>query len=116
MEERSSRLGIKFGINQSIKLSVLGTSKYKIWFGKYLNSNNVEYPNYTSFRGTDPYLFSNPLYTFQLLGETHNSLESYITFNYIHHYHGALTKKLPVIKKTKLGKYAMIALLLKCAS
>ena len=93
---------IKFGINQSIKLHVLGTSKYKIWFGKYLNSNNVEYPNYTFFRGTDPYLFSNPLYTFQLLGETHNSLESYITFNYIHHYHGALTKKLPVIKKTKL--------------
>lgn len=93
---------IKFGIEQSIKLSVLGTSKYNSWYGRYLHSNSVEYPNYTFFRGTDPYLFSHPLYTFQLLGKTHNSLESYIRFNIIHHYHGALSKKIPIINRTKL--------------
>lgn len=93
---------LSLGAEQTIKLSVLGTSKYVIWYGNYLNTNNIETPNYTFFRGTDPYLFTHPLYSFQLLGKTHRVTNSYLTANYIHHFHGALVRKIPLIKKTKL--------------
>ncbi len=97
---------IKLGIDHSFKIGLIGTSKIMSWYGKYLNTRNVEYPNYTFFRGTDNYFFSHPLYTFQLLGKTFNSLESYYTLNYIHHFHGAIVKKIPYIKKTKLETVA----------
>jgi len=81
---------------------LLGTSKAKSWYGQYLSTNHVEIPNYSFFRGTDNYFFSHPLYTFQLLGETYSSLRNYISFNYIHHFHGAICKKIPYLKKTKI--------------
>ena len=93
---------LDLGTEQTIKLSVLGTSKYMLWYGNYLNTNSIEEPNNTFFRGTDPYLFTHPLYSFQLLGETYRVNKSYITANYIHHFHGALVRKIPVIKRTKL--------------
>lgn len=93
---------LDLGLDQSIKLSVLGTSKYAVWLGNYLNTNSIEDPNNTFFRGTDPYLFTHPLYSFQLLGETHRATNSYLTANYIHHFHGALVRKIPFIKRSKL--------------
>lgn len=93
---------LNLGLDQSIKLSVLGTSKYAVWLGNYLNTNSIEDPNNTFFRGTDPYLFTHPLYSFQLLGETHRATNSYLTANYIHHFHGALVRKIPIIKRSKL--------------
>jgi len=93
---------VKLGSDYSFKLGLLGTSKVKTWFGQYLKTANVEVPNFTFFRGTDNYFFSHPLYTFQLLGETHTTLENYLTVNYIHHFHGAIIKKIPYLKKSKL--------------
>lgn len=93
---------IAISSNQSIKMGIFGVSKYLVNVGKYIHTQGVELPNYTFFRGTDPYFFSHPLYTFQLLGDTHFSLNSYLTVNYIHHFHGSLIKKLPVLKKSKL--------------
>lgn len=90
------------GVDYDFKLALIGTSKFNLWHGKYINANNVGYPNFTFFRGTDNYFFSHPLYSFQLLGKTHTSLQSYLSFNYVHHFHGAIIKKLPVIKRTKL--------------
>lgn len=90
------------GGDYSFKIGLLGTTKTKVWYGQYLTSKNVELPNYTFFRGTDNYFFSHPLYTFQLLGETQNSLSNYVSTNFIHHFHGAIIKKIPLIKKSKL--------------
>ena len=90
------------GSNHSFKIGLAGTTKLKAWIGQYLTTKNVELPNYTFFRGTDNYFFSHPLYTFQLLGETHNSLKNYLSIHFIHHFHGALIKKIPLVKKSKL--------------
>ena len=90
------------GVDNSFKTGLIGTTKIKMWFGKYLTSHNIELPNYTFFRGTDNYFFSHPLYTFQLLGETHSSLNNYLSINFIHHFHGAIIKKIPFLKKSKL--------------
>lgn len=93
---------ITIGFDHSFKMGLLGTSKAKGLYGEYLSTNRVELPNYSFFRGTDNYFFSHPLYTFQLLGETYSSLKNYISFNYIHHFHGAICKKIPYLKKTKI--------------
>ncbi len=93
---------ITIGFEHSFKIGLLGTSKAKGLYGEYLSTNLTELPNYTFFRGTDNYFFSHPLYTFQLLGETYSSLENYISFNYIHHFHGVICKKIPYLKKTKI--------------
>lgn len=93
---------LTFGINQSIRFGLLGTTKYSIWYGDYLHTSSVKEPNNTFFRGTDPYLFTHPLVSFQLLGKTHQATNSYFTLNFIHHFHGALLKKIPLIKRTKL--------------
>tara|TARA_B100001173_G_scaffold311918_1_gene330846 strand:+ start:52 stop:2505 length:2454 start_codon:yes stop_codon:yes gene_type:complete len=90
------------GGEYSFKIGLLGTTKTKFWYGQYLTAKNVELPNYTFFRGTDNYFFSHPLYTFQLLGETQNSLSNYLSVNFIHHFHGAVIKKIPLLKKSKL--------------
>lgn len=97
---------LKLGANQSFKVGVLGTSKYLFWAGKFLHTNSVELPNFMFFRGTDPYFFSHPLFTFQLLGDTYSSLSEYASLNYIHHFHGALIKKVPYLRKTKLEAVA----------
>ena len=90
------------GIDHNFKLGLLGNSKLNTWYGRYINANSVEYPNFTFFRGTDKYFFSHPLYSFQLLGKTYTSLKSYLSINYVHHFHGVIMKKLPIFKKTKL--------------
>ena len=93
---------LKLGLYQSFNIGTVGTSKYNAWFGKYLDASELEIPNFTFFRGTDNYLFSHPLYTFQLLGETHKSIGEFIQLNFIHHFHGALVKKIPFLKKRKI--------------
>lgn len=90
------------GCDHSFKFGLIGTTKANVWFGQYLTAKNIELPNYTFFRGTDNYFFSHPLYTFQLLGKTHNSLNKYVSLNFIHHFHGAIIKKIPFVKRTKL--------------
>lgn len=93
---------LKLGVTQTIKWNVFGTGKLAAWGGHYLHTTTVEYPNMTFFRGTDNYFFSHPIYTFQLLGQTHTALESFGEFHYIHHFNGMFIKKVPYLNRTKL--------------
>lgn len=97
---------VRLRIDQTFKLSVFGTGKYSIMAGKFLSAKEVEYPNLTFFRGTDNYFFSHPIYTFQLLGETHSSLNEYVEGHYIHHFNGMFIKKVPYLNRTKLESVA----------
>lgn len=97
---------LEFGLNQSIKMGVFGVSKYLIYSGQYLHTQHVELPNYMFFRGTDEYFFSHPLYTLQLLSDTYSTLSQYTSVNYIHHFHGSVIKKLPLLKRTKIETVA----------
>lgn len=97
---------LKLGVTKTLKWNVFGTGKLAIWSGHYLHTENVEYPNMTFFRGTDNYFFSHPIYTFQLLGETHTALNSFAEFHYIHHFNGMFIKKVPYLNRTKLETVA----------
>tara|TARA_B110000211_G_C14079015_1_gene553573 strand:+ start:535 stop:2994 length:2460 start_codon:yes stop_codon:yes gene_type:complete len=93
---------LKFGVTQNIKWNVFGTANYALWAGKFMHTKNIEYPNMTFFRGTDRYLFSHPIRTFQLLGNTLPALDEYVEFHYIHHFNGMLIKKIPFLRKSRL--------------
>ena len=102
---------LEFGINQTIKFKSLGTGKFAVKTGKFLFINNAYYPNFQFFRGTDNYLFSNPLTSFQLLGPTLSTFDQYLDVHYVHHFQELLTKKIPFVNKSKLETVAGISAL-----
>ena len=97
---------LRIGATQNIKWNVFGTGNYALWAGKYLQTETIEYPNMTFFRGTDNYFFSHPIRTFQLLGNTLTALEEFVEFHYIHHFNGMLIKKIPLLRKSRLETVA----------
>lgn len=84
---------------------VLGTFGKSIWemqAGQYLSSKMVRFADYKFFRGSDPWLFSSPIQSFQLLGPNLSTTNKYFQVNYAHNFNGTLLNKVPLLKKLKL--------------
>lgn len=90
---------IDFSINQSFKIGVFGTSKYVLKSGRFLNTKKLEYIDYKFHQGADPYLFTNPMYTFQTLRETYTSTNWFFEAHYLHHFNGVFMNKFPLLRK-----------------
>jgi hypothetical protein len=97
---------IELGIEQQFKLGTLGTSNYRIASGTFINTNDLRFIDYKYQRRGDPFLYSNPLYSYQLIPETFPTLGWYIESHYLHHFNGAIINNLPVIKKLKIFSVA----------
>ncbi len=93
---------LEFYMRQKIKLGLGGTSEFKIKSGKFLNQDSVPIIDYKFQRMGDPYIYTDPLTTFQMLGSTFPTFDWYLEGHYIHHFNGALVNKFPIIKKTRL--------------
>lgn len=77
-----------------------GISRWSFRTGRFLQADNLRFTDYTFFRGSDPYLFANPLRAFQLLGPTISTPNGYFQANYLHDFGGALLDKVPLINRT----------------
>lgn len=97
---------IQFGVSQTFNIGTLGSSKYHITTGKFLNSKILRPEDYQYHRRGDPILFSNPLYSYQDLDSTLPTLNWYFESHYIHHFNGALINKIPYMKKTRITSVA----------
>lgn len=90
-------------IGQTFKLATLGTSKYFIKSGKFLNTKALFDADEKFQRRSEPIWFSNPLYTFQGLDSTLPTRRIYYEAHFVHHDNSAIINKIPFMKKTRIG-------------
>lgn len=93
---------IEFSSIDEIKIGRFGTSSWNLVTGAFVNKHNLRVLEYKYFRGSDSFLFSDPLRSFQLLGPTLNTPDAYFRLNYIHHLEGAFGSKIPFFNRLKI--------------
>lgn len=93
---------IEIGGKQYIQLARWGTLRWETASGTFYNKKNLRLIEYKYFRGSDAGFFSDPLNSFQLLGPTLNTANTYFRAAFIHHFEGALTNKIPLINLMKI--------------
>ena len=104
---------VEIKAKDDIQLGTMGMSKWTMTAGRYLRGNNIQPTHYRYFRGSDLYFLSDPLQSFQLLGEQSlTTIKGYVQANYIHHFNGAIMNKIPLINKLGLLSVAGAAGLL----
>ncbi len=89
-------------VDHEFRPGSFGISRWRLHTGTFPVEGNLRFTDYTFFRGSDPFLFANPLRAFQLLGPTISTPNEYLEFHYLHDFGGALVKKIPLLKKTPL--------------
>ena len=87
---------------QEVVLGTLGRSRWNAAAGTFLQADNLRFTDFTFFRGSDPYLFANPLQAFQLLGTTFSTRNEYAYGHYLHDFGGSLIDRIPLLRRTPL--------------
>jgi len=97
---------LEFGIKQSVKVGLLGTSSYTIKTGSFFNTKDLELVDYKRERRGDPVFFSNPNEAFQSLDSSFPVFHRFYEIHYVHEFNGALLNKVPLFKKLGLREIA----------
>lgn len=92
----------EIGSLDEMKLGRFGTSMWNVMFGAFINKKDLRLLEYKYFRGSDTWVFSDPTRSFQLVGMTFNTANTYFRANYIHHFEGAFGSKIPLVNKLKI--------------
>jgi len=93
-------------IKQKMILGFLGNMNYTITAGQFVNTKDLRFVDLKRFRQSDPYLFSNPLKSFQLLDTALVARDPFVEAHVIHHFNGALMNNVPLIKKLRIRTVA----------
>jgi hypothetical protein len=94
---------LRIGMMQTFKLGTLGTSSYHLTGSKFLSAKNLQLADFKFQRRSDPFWFSNPLYSFQGQDSSLPSKDIALEFHFVHHDNGAIINKIPFMKKTGIG-------------
>jgi hypothetical protein len=94
---------LNLSINQTLKISTLGTTSYRVAGGQFLSARSLKDVDYKFQRRSDPIWFSNPMYSFQGLDSTMPTKDLILEVHFIHHDNGAIINKIPFMKKTRIG-------------
>ena len=93
---------LEFGVEQELKLGLVGISKYSIRSGSFFNTKDLRLVDYKFQRRGDPWLFMNPEEAFQSLDSTFPVFKRFYQGHYIHEFNGALINKIPLLKELQL--------------
>ena len=97
---------LEFGIEQELKLGLVGISNYSIRSGSFYNTKDLRLVDYKFMRQGDPILFMNPQEAFQSLDSTFPVFKRFYQGHYLHQFNGALLNKIPLLKKLQLREVA----------
>jgi hypothetical protein len=97
---------LEFGIEQQIKIGLLGISNYKIKSGSFINTKDLRMVDYQFQRQGDPILFMNPQEAFQALDSTFPVFKRFYQAHYVHEFNGAFLNRIPLLKKLQLREIA----------
>ena len=92
-----------FSVHDNANLKLLGTFKYRISVGGFLNSRHVDIPDFTHFNGNQTAVNWNYVNSFQLAPyyRYSNTEAFYTVLHAEHHFNGLLTNKIPLFNKLK---------------
>lgn len=93
---------IEFSSSDEFKFARFGTTGWNILVGSFVNKKDLRLLEYKYFRGSDSFLFSDPMRSFQLLGYSLSTPNAYFRLNCIHHFEGCFGSKIPLYNKLKI--------------
>ncbi len=93
---------LELGMEQTIKMGILGISRYNLRSGSFLNQKELQLVDYKFQRRGDPWLFMNPDHAFQSLDSTFPIFKWYYQGHYVHEFNGFLFNRIPIFKKLQL--------------
>ncbi|HVF97791.1 MAG TPA: DUF5686 family protein, partial [Flavisolibacter sp.] len=93
----------KFSVYDDANLKLLGTLRYRISAGGFLNRNHVDIPDFTHFNGNQTSFNKKYVNSFQLAPyyRYSNTERLYGLLHAEHHFNGLLTNKIPLFNKLK---------------
>ncbi|HUC80674.1 MAG TPA: DUF5686 family protein, partial [Flavisolibacter sp.] len=93
----------RFSVYDDVNLKLLGTLRYRVSAGGFLNAKQVDIPDYQHFNGNQVVFTLNYLNTFQLAPYyRYSNIEKlYGVVHAEHHFNGLLTNKIPLLNKLK---------------
>lgn len=97
---------VEFTISQQFELGLVGVSNFYFNTGKFITSSNLQFVDYKFQNRGHPFLYSNPMRTFQALDSTFPVFKQYYEMHYLHRFNGAVFNKIPLFKKLQLMEVA----------
>lgn len=102
---------LEYGFRHKLKLGLAGISRFNFMSGTFLNQRDLRYVDYKFIARGNPYLYSNPLFSFQMMDTSFAVFRPFYEGHYIHEFNGALLNKIPGFKKLQLLEVAGAGLL-----
>jgi hypothetical protein len=92
----------ELAVSDKVQIRAFGELKWNFIAGSFVNKVDLKFIEHKFFRGSDDFLFSNPLKSHQLLDSTFHTPDPYFQAFAIHHFNGSIMNKIPLINLLKL--------------